>query len=124
MVEGTFGLTVSIAERIATRPGRREALGKIDGVLNDVDLVLQRRRDVDRRIRDDERGVVAGNVHDEAVADPASGAQAPLASTTAPISSSVCRLPFIRASACPEPHEFDSRLCRLMAVRSLDEPHA
>ena len=61
--------------------------------------------------------VVAGHVHDEAVADPARGAQARLALTTAPISSSVCRLPFISASASPARTSCDRLGRRRMAVR-------
>ena len=80
MVEGTFGFTVSIADRIATRTGLDpQRVREIDGVLDDVDLVLQRRRDVDRRVGDDQRPIVAGHVHDEAMADPARRAQAALA---------------------------------------------
>jgi hypothetical protein len=33
---------------------------EVDGVLQDVDLVLQRRRDVDRRVGDDQRLLVPG----------------------------------------------------------------
>ena len=111
MVEGTFELTVSIAERIATRTGSTpKRSGKIDGVLNDVDLVLQRRRDVDGGIRDDERGIVAGNVHDEAVADPASGAQAPLAAHHSAHEFVRMEAAFHQGLRLPRPHEFDSRL--------------
>ena len=46
-----------------------------DRVLNDVDLVGQARRDVDRGIADDQRIFVPGNIEDEAVADARAGAQ-------------------------------------------------
>ena len=48
---------------------------EIDGVLADVDLVLQRRRDVDRGVGDDEDLVIRRHVHDEHVTEPAAGAQ-------------------------------------------------
>ena len=70
IVEGTFGLTVSIADRIATRTsGKAQRVREVDRVLHDVDLVLQRRRDVDRGVGDDQRLGVGRHVHDEAVAD-------------------------------------------------------
>ena len=50
-------------------------MGEIDGVLGDVDLALEIGRDVDCGIGDDERLVVAGHVHDEAMADPPRCAQ-------------------------------------------------
>ena len=44
MVEGTFGFTVSMADRMATRTvSTAKRMREIDGVLDDVDLVLQRR---------------------------------------------------------------------------------
>ena len=49
--------------------------GEIDRVLADVGLVLERRRDVDRGIGDDQDLVIGRDVHDEDVADPASRAQ-------------------------------------------------
>ena len=52
IVDGTFGLTVSIADRIATRTsGMPQRVGEVDRVLDDVDLVLERRGDVDRGVR-------------------------------------------------------------------------
>ena len=77
IVDGTLGLTVSIAERIATRSlGSAERMGEVDRVLDDVDLVLQRRSDVHRRVGNDQRLGVGGHVHDETVADAPRGAQA------------------------------------------------
>ena len=56
MVEGTLGLTDSVADRIATLgSGDPERVRKVDGVLNDVDLVLEGRGDVDGGVGDDER---------------------------------------------------------------------
>ena len=56
IVDWIFGFTVSIADRIATRTsGIADCVCQVDGVLHDVDLVLERRRDVHRRIGDDQR---------------------------------------------------------------------
>ncbi len=76
IVAGIFELTVSTAARIATF-GRRHAERhrEIDRVLADVDLVLERRRDVDGGVGDDEHLVIRRHVHDEDVADAAAGAQ-------------------------------------------------
>jgi hypothetical protein len=48
---------------------------EIDGVLNDVHLVLQRRSDIHRCVGDDECLLQRGHVHDEAVADAPVGPQ-------------------------------------------------
>ncbi len=48
---------------------------EIDGVLADVALVLERRRDVDRRIRDDQKLGIGRHVHDIDMADAAFGAK-------------------------------------------------
>ena len=75
-----MGLTVSIALRIATRTSATsKRVRKVDGVLHDVDLVLERRRDVDGGIGDDQGLVVARHVHDEAMADAPGRADAGLA---------------------------------------------
>jgi hypothetical protein len=66
MVEGMSGLTVSTAERRAT-------LG--DRVLHDIALHLQVRGDVDRAVGDQQQPVVAWNIHDKGMADPARSAQ-------------------------------------------------
>ena len=60
------------------RPLHVERDREIDRVLADVDLVLQRRRDVDRRVGDDQDLVVGRHVHDEDVADAPADAQAGL----------------------------------------------
>ena len=54
-------------------------MGEVDRVLHDVDLVLQGRHDVDRRIRNDQGFFVRGNIHHEAVTDPPGRAQAAFA---------------------------------------------
>ena len=51
-------------------------MGEIDGVLNDVDLVLHGRRDVHGSVGDDQRFRVRGHIHHEAVAHSPRGAQA------------------------------------------------
>ena len=52
IVEGTFAVTVSIALRIATRTsGNTHGMRQIDRVLNDIDLVIERRRDIDSQHR-------------------------------------------------------------------------
>ena len=48
---------------------------EINRVLADVHLVLQRRRDVDGRVGDDEDFVVRRHIHDEHMTEPAAGAQ-------------------------------------------------
>ena len=90
-----------MALRIATRSSDAHGLREVDRVLDDVDLVLQCRRDIHRGVGDDQRIGMAGHIHDEAMADAPGGADAPSRDTTAPMISSVWRLPFIRASARP-----------------------
>ena len=53
-----------------------EGVGQVDGVLDDVVLVLQRRIDVDRGVGNEERPRIAGRVDGEDVADPPRSAQA------------------------------------------------
>src|SRR5215472_4717741 len=52
---------------------------EIDRVLYNVDLGFEIRRDVDRSVGDDQRILVAGDIHHKAMADAASGANAGLA---------------------------------------------
>ena len=49
-------------------------MSKIDGVLNNVHLGVEVGGDVHGRVGNDERLLVSRHVHDEAVADPALGA--------------------------------------------------
>ena len=100
-VEGIFGVTVSTADRIATRGGRCRARAPGRWRSGRCRPCRQRGRDVDRRVGDEQRLRIARHVHDEDVADAARRAQAVSRFTTARISSSVCRLPFISASALP-----------------------
>ena len=52
---------------------------KINRILHNVDLVLQRRRNVNRGVGDNQRIRMARHVHDEAMADAARRAYAPFA---------------------------------------------
>ena len=75
-----FELTVSTAARIATFGfSKPERDGQIDRVLTDIDFVFQRRRDIDGGIGHDQNLVISRHVHDEDVADAASGAQSAIA---------------------------------------------
>ena len=56
MVEGTFALTVSIAlDNCHQYRVNTHGVRQVDRVLNDIDLVIERRRDIDCRIGDDQR---------------------------------------------------------------------
>jgi membrane fusion protein (multidrug efflux system) len=74
---------------------------EVDGVLHDVDLVLQRRRDVDRRVGDDQRPRVGRHVHDEAWLMRRFGAQPGLAATTAPSARRCAGCPSSAPRPCP-----------------------
>ena len=77
MVEGIFDVTVSTADRIATRGVPRPTCGEeVDGVLDDVALGVEIGKDVDRRVGDEQRLGIGRHVHDEDVADPPRRAQA------------------------------------------------
>jgi hypothetical protein len=102
MVDGTFGLIVSIAERIATSGFRHaQRMSEVDRVLHDVHLVLERRKDVHRCVGDDDDAVDRGTsmmkqwLTRRLVRSPVSRF------TTAAMISSECRLPFISISALP-----------------------
>ncbi len=102
-VPGIFGLTVSTAERIATfgfamprMCARSIAFWQMSTLSSSVGI------DVDRGVGDQQQPRIRRDVEHEHVRDAARGAQARWRSaTTAPISSSVCRLPFISASTSP-----------------------
>ena len=49
--------------------------GEVDGVLADIYLVLQRGRNIDRPVGNDQHLVIGRNIHDEYVTDTARGAQ-------------------------------------------------
>ncbi len=61
------------------RPLHAERPRQVDRVLADVHLVLERRRDVDRAVGDDQHLVVGRHVHEEHVAHAPAGAEAGLA---------------------------------------------
>ena len=70
------GVTVSTAERMATLGVPRPESGvEIDGVLDDVALRNEVRRDVHRGVGDEQGLRMPRDVHDEDVADAASGPQ-------------------------------------------------
>ena len=124
-VDGTSGLTLSIALRIATRTSfGAERVREVDRVLNDVDLRLQIRRDVDRRIGDDQRLVVARNVHDEAMTDAPGGAQAGIA-----LDHGAHQLVGVQAALHQRfgsslANQLDGFGCRILAVLSIDDLEA
>ena len=76
MVEGIFDVTVSTAERMRdprrAKPDLRE---QVDRVLDDVALGIEVRKDVDRRVGDEQRLRIGRHVHDEDVTDATRGAQ-------------------------------------------------
>ena len=77
MVDGILVVTVSTAERIATRGVPMPMPDpEVDGVLDDVALGIEVGEDVDRRVGDEQRLAVARHVHDEDMADAPVGAQA------------------------------------------------
>src|SRR4051794_4444105 len=122
MVDGTFGFTVSMADRMATRTvSNSERAREVDGVLDDVDLVREGRGNVDRRIGHDEGRLMARHVHDEAMADPARRPQA-----TVPADDSRHELVRVQAAfhqrlSVARLDERDSFLGRGMAMESVDD---
>ena len=77
MVDGILEVTVSTADRIATRGvvPKPAWLIEIDGVLDDVALGVEIGEDVDRRIGDEHGLGIGRHVHDEDMADAPVGAQ-------------------------------------------------
>ena len=124
-VAGIFELTVSTAARIATFGVlHTEGHGEIDGVLADVDLVLQRRRDVDRRVGDDQDLVVGRDVHDEHVADASAGAQPRLLGHDGTQQLVAVQAALHQQLGLALTNQFH-RLCRRgMAVRRVDNPES
>ena len=124
IVDGIFELTVSTAARIATfgllEPERPR---QIDRVLADVDLVVERRRDVDRRVGDDQHLVIGRHVHDEDVADAPAGAQPGLARDHRAeqlVGVQAALHQQLRFARAHQRHRFRRGL---MAVRGLDDAH-
>ena len=77
IVDGILEVTVSTADRIATRGvvPKPACIIEIDRVLDDVALAVEIGEDVDRRIGDEQRLGIGRHVHDEDVADAPVGAQ-------------------------------------------------
>ena len=108
-----------MATRGVPRPTVRE---QIDGVLHDVALGIEIGKDVDRGVGDEKRLRIGRHVHDEDVTDAPRRAQARLSrEVTARISSSVCRLPFIRSSPLDLADQLDCLCCGRLTVRRVDE---
>ena len=85
IVEGILDVTVSTADRIATRGvPKPTCVIEVDGVLDDVALGVEIGEDVDRGVGDEQRLGIGRHVHDEDVADAAGGAQAAALAVTAP----------------------------------------
>ncbi len=122
MVEGMPGVTVSTADRMATFgvPSPRPAI-EIDGVLDDVALGHEIRRDVHGGIRDEQRLRMGRNVHDEDVADAPPGAKSCL-----PLGDRAQQLVRMQASfhqqlGLARANELDRFLRRGLAVRDVDD---
>ena len=122
IVDGTAGLTVSIADMIATRTsGKPQRMAEIDRVLHDIDLVGEARRDVDRGIGDDQRVRVAGDIHHKAMADPTGGANAGLARDHGAHQFVGMKAPLHQGLGLPLPDELDRLRRRIVAVRGFLE---
>ena len=77
MVDGILEVTVSTAERIATRGVPSPTCDEqVDGVLHDVALGVEIRENVDGRVGDEQRLRIGRHIHDEDMADPPCRAQA------------------------------------------------
>ena len=116
-------VTVSTAARIATF-GRVDAERnrQVDGVLTDVDFVLQRRRDVDRGVGDDQDLVIGRNVHDEHVAESTPGAQAGLSRNDRTEQLVRVQAPLHQELGLPLPNQLHGFGRRRVAVRRIDDP--
>ena len=100
-MDGTSAVTVSIALRIVTRTSGAPIAREIDGVLDNVDLGVEVGGDVHCCVGDDERLLVSSTSMMEAVAIRCVVRMPSSRATTAPMSPSVWRLPFINASTRP-----------------------
>ena len=122
-VADIFELTVSTAARIATFGiADAERPDEIDRVLQDVGLVLERRRDVDGRVGDDEHLVVGRHVHDEHMAHAAAGAQAVLARDHGPQQLVGVQAAFHQELGLALPHQLHGLRRRTVTVRRIDDP--
>ena len=77
MVEGIFEVTVSTADRMATRGvvPKPACVIEIDSVLDDIALAVEIREDIDRRVGYEDGLGVGRHVHDKDVADAPVGPQ-------------------------------------------------
>ena len=118
IVEGTFGLTVSIADRIATRTSAKpQRLRQIDRVLHDIDLAGEVGGDVDGGVGDDQRVLVAGHIHHEAMADAARRADAGLARDDRAHQLVGMKAALHQGFGLALAHEFDGLVGGVVAVR-------
>ena len=97
---------------------------QVDGVLHDVDLLLERRGDVDRGVGDDQRIEVVRHIHDEAVADAPLGADTAVAGNDRPhqligMQTALHQGPGLRLA-----HQRHRLGRRIVAVRRLDDRQA
>ena len=115
-------LTVSTAARIATFgcvEAERDC--KVDRVLTDVDLVFERRCDVDGRVGDDQHLVVGRHVHDEHVTDAAARPQSGVARHHGAEQLVGVQAALHQQFGFAEPHEFNRLRGRRVAVRRIDD---
>ena len=94
---------------------------EVDRVLADIDLVFERRCDVDRRIGDDEDLVIGRHVHDEHVTDAPSGPQARLSRDNCAEELVGVQAAFHQELGVALAHELDSLGCGRVAVRGIDD---
>src|SRR4051794_40325920 len=94
---------------------------EVDRVLNDVDLGLQIRRDVDCRIADDQRLIVAWHVHHEAMTYAPGGPETYIALDHCAHQLIRMQAAFHQRFGAPLTYELDRFGCRIMAVLSIDD---
>ena len=105
---------------------RRYAEGQrqVDGVLADIDLVFERRRDVDGRVGDDQHLVIGRDVHDEHVTDAALHAQARLLCDHRTEQLIGVQAALHQNLGLSLPNQFDGLDGSRVAVRNVDDPAA
>ena len=125
MVEGMPGFTVSTADRMATFgvPSPKSGV-EVDGVLDDVALRQQIRRDVHRGIGDEQRLRMVRNVHHEDVADTPGGAKSSLPLRDCPQQLIRMQASFHQQLGFARANELDRFLRRRLAVRGVDDVDA
>ena len=97
---------------------------QFDGVLDDVYLVFQRRRDVDGGIGNQQWPVIGRHIHQENVADPAIGAQA--IGTRDDLTHQLVgvQAAFHQCLGIAGAYQRNCQRCRVMAVRGIDDADA